>query len=118
MADTYGEGTPRPVLDALIEAARDHKMTWQEGMAQRRSFIFGQMPDSYTKTREEFDAENRLAHPEWYLDEAFAALEAALADATARCNRLIDRKVLDERGIADAFHRKQDKLNRYLQSDG
>jgi hypothetical protein len=45
-----------PELDALIEKARVHTMTPQEKWLQRVSFVYGNLPDDSTTTREQVEA--------------------------------------------------------------
>jgi hypothetical protein len=51
----------RPVLDALIQRAREHVLTDDELRAQRASFVYGNAPDGSRITRESAEASvNRL----------------------------------------------------------
>lgn len=51
---TLTPAPPRPELAALLEAARDHKMTPEEIEAQRRSWVIGElMLDDESLTRDE-----------------------------------------------------------------
>lgn len=42
-----------PELEALLEKARNHKMTPEEWAEQRVSFVYGNLPGSSTLTKED-----------------------------------------------------------------
>ena len=49
--------TPRPVLDRLLAAARNHVMTPEEKAAQRKSWVIGEMMlENLDMTREQAEA--------------------------------------------------------------
>ncbi len=43
-------------LEKLLEKAKDHKMTRRDEWLQRLSFIYGNLPESSTVTREQVEA--------------------------------------------------------------
>ena len=82
MTRLYAPATPRPLLDALIEAAKTHEMTPAEMQQQSISFVFGSLSKSSILTRA--DVENAIYARHGNLagmEETIKSLTSSLAAA-------------------------------------